>query len=108
MISDDIAKQLHDKFTRGEPLSPEEQAQLEEWYALEDKTETQQLLGLSTATNETNIATIQAQIDAALAQLTTITTRIQDIASENEVLKQEISVLRHQLAHQTPAMQAPA
>jgi predicted nucleic acid-binding Zn-ribbon protein len=105
MISDDNAQQLHDKFTRGEPLSPEEQTQLEEWYAVQDKIESQ-ILGLSATTHKTNIAAIQSQVDAALTQLTTVTTRIQDIASENEALKKEISALRRQLAHQTPVMQA--
>jgi regulator of replication initiation timing len=78
---------------------------LKAWYALQDDAETQ-VLGLSPVTNETNIATIQAQVEAALTQLTTMTTRIQDIASENEALKHEIAVLRQQLVQQAPAMQA--
>lgn len=39
MISDEFAKELHDKATRGEPLSNEAQAQLENWYALQDQAE---------------------------------------------------------------------
>jgi len=105
VISDEIAKQLHDKVTRGARLSHKEQTQLEAWYTVQDKAESQ-VLGLSMVPDEANVVAIQAQVDAALTQLTTITTRIQDIASENEALKQEISALRRQLAHQTPAMQA--
>jgi peptidoglycan hydrolase CwlO-like protein len=103
VIPDNIAKQLHDKSTRGETLSAEEQFQLEKWYASQDDAESH-TLSLSTV-SENNVATIQAQVDAALAQLTTVTTRIQEIASENETLRQEIHVLRHQLAHQTPTVQ---
>jgi len=96
MISDDQAKQLHDRATRGEPLSAEEQAQLEKWYALQDNAESR-ALGLTAA--EKTPATVQAQVDAALAQLTTVTKRIQEIAVENESLRREITTLRRQLVH---------
>jgi hypothetical protein len=62
MISDDTVKQLHDRFTRGEPLSAEEQARLEEWYAEQDTAENH-ILGLPTNPNTTNITAIKAQVD---------------------------------------------
>ena len=96
MISDDLAKQLHDKATRDEPLSAEEQTQLEKWYALQDNAESK-ALGLTAA--EETLATLQAQVDAALAQLMTVTKRIQEIAAENETLRREITALRRQLVH---------
>jgi len=96
MISDDLAKQLHDKATRDEPLSAEEQTQLEKWYALQDNAESK-VLGLTAA--EETLATLQAQVDAALAQLMTVTKRIQEIAAENETLRREITALRRQLVH---------
>jgi len=45
------------------------------------------------------LATLQAQVDAALAQLMTVAKRIQEIASENETLRREIANLRHQLVY---------
>ena len=96
MIFDDLAKQLHDRATRGEPLAAEEQAQLEKWYALQDNAESK-ALGLTAA--EKTLAAMQAQVDAALAQLMTVTKRIQEIAAENETLRGEITALRRQLVH---------
>ncbi len=43
MISDELAKQLHDKSTRGKSLSSEEQSSLEQWSAFQDDAETQTL-----------------------------------------------------------------
>ncbi|MCP4401045.1 MAG: hypothetical protein GY801_27580 [bacterium] len=106
MISENIAKQFHNKSTRGESLSIDEQAALEKWYAFQDKTESH-TLGVP-ADNANTAVTLQGQIDVALTQLTTMTKRIQEIASENEELKHEITLLRRQLAHQTPRIQAAA
>jgi hypothetical protein len=89
MISDSLGKALHDRSTRGEPLSAEEQAQLESWYEYQDKLESNIL---DTPAEAKTIAKLQAQIEAALTQLITITTRIQDVASENEILRQEINI----------------
>ena len=95
MASDDMARLWHDQATRGEQLSAEEQAQLENWYALQDDAE-RQMLGLTT--NEETLATLQTQIEATLTQIVTVTRRIQETASENEVLRREIAVLRRQVA----------
>jgi hypothetical protein len=98
MISEDFAKELHDRSTRGESLSPEEQAQLESWYALQDE------IGATAA--EKTKATMQAQIETTLKQLMVVTRRIQEVASENEALRQEIISLRRQLANLSSVQQA--
>jgi hypothetical protein len=95
MASDDLMKQLHDKATRGEPLSAEEQAQLNNWSALEDQAEGQ---ALGVPVNSSAIATLQAQVEAALTGLMTATKGMQAIAAEHEALRREIAVLRRQLA----------
>jgi peptidoglycan hydrolase CwlO-like protein len=97
MISDDLGKQLHDRATRGETLSTEEQRLLEEWYVEQDRIEMTEL-GLATETEM--VASLQSQVDSALAQLTAVTKRIQEIAEENETLRREIAALRQQLVQQ--------
>ena len=97
MIADELGKQLHDRAARGESLTAADQAQLDEWYALQDSAE-HRTLGLTAA--EKTLAMLRAQVDAALAQLTTATKRIQDVSAENENLRRDIASLRRQLAQQ--------
>jgi len=61
MVSDELGKQLHDRATRGQDLSPEEQAQLVAWYAAQDRAEMADL-GLPAAEHTESL---QAQINAA-------------------------------------------
>ncbi len=98
MISDDRARQLHDEATRGKSLSAEEQSLLENWYAIQDRAESN-MLGLTA--DETTLTTLQTQIEAALIQLVTVTKHIQEIASKNKALRRETAILRHQLAYQS-------
>jgi len=94
MISDNLGQQFHDRATRGETLSAEERAQLEEWYTRQDRVETKDL---AVGKIQQRASDLQTQIDAALAQLTTLTKRIQEIAAENDLLRQEIAALRRQV-----------
>jgi hypothetical protein len=103
MIRDDLANQLHDRATRGDELLDEEQEQLESWYASQDLLERQTL---PLAARGKSVAALQAQVDAILAQLTSATKRIQDVAVENEVLRREIAALRRQLVYVLEAQPA--
>jgi len=98
MIPDDLGRHLHDRATQGEPLSAEDQAQLEAWYAAQDRVE-MEALGVAEMAKDTTI--LQTQIDSATMHLTTISRRIQKTAAENAALRREINMLRHQLATQT-------
>jgi hypothetical protein len=101
MSRDDLGQQLHDKATRGAALAPEEQKQLEEWYARQDQEEN---AVFATTLASQSIGALQAQVDAAVAQLLAVTQRIQTQTAENEKVRQEIAVLQRQLA-QKPATQ---
>ncbi len=94
IISNEIGMQLHDRCTRGQLLTAEEQTQLELWYQQQDAQEAKQLNLVSTVLE---ISALQAQIEITLKQLATVIQRVQQITAENQVLRQEISVLQQQL-----------
>lgn len=101
MSTEELAKQLHDKATRGNMLSAAEQAQLEAWYAQQDQEEK---AILERATPPQTLAALQTQVETAVAQLLTITQRVQELVTQNEALRREIATLQHQLV-QTPTVQ---
>ena len=94
MISNELGVQLHDRWTRGQLLTAEEQTQLELWYQQQDAQEAKQLNLVSTVVE---ISDLQAQIEMTLKQLATVIQRIQQITTENQGLRQEVSILRQQL-----------
>ena len=94
MSTDDLAQQLHDKATRGMALSAEEQTRLEAWYAKQDQEEST-LLDTTRAPQQ--LATLHTHIETALAQLHTVTQRIQALSAQNEAVRREIAVLQGQL-----------
>jgi hypothetical protein len=96
MISDEIGKQLHDRATRGEELSAEEQSQLKDWYTAQDQTEADLLRLIDYSASQ-----LQAQVNSALTQLATVAGRIQEIASENDALRAENASLRQRLINRT-------
>jgi len=85
---------LHDRATRGLPLSDAERAILENWYAEQDAAES----ALLVANRPPTARVLQEQIDAALRRLQTSTAKIQTLMAENEALRQEIAGLYGQLA----------
>lgn len=96
MSHDALAQQLHDKVTRGGVLSAAEQAQLDRWYAQQDQEETTALASTQTPQS---LSEVQTQIEATVAQLQTVTQRIQVLIADNEAVRREIAALHDQLAH---------
>lgn len=96
MILDEMGRQLHDRSTLGEQLTKEEKEQLNTWYAKLDAIESKLLA--DNADFQITSAKLPTQIEASLNKLTFVTQRIQQISSENDDLRQEIGVLRQQLA----------
>ncbi len=94
MISDKRGQQLHNKASRGEMLTKEEEHFLEEWYLLQDRAET---ASLGITEEEISPSGLQAQIEAILVELVNITKRIREISLENDTLRNENIVLRNQL-----------
>lgn len=96
-------KELHDRVTRGEVLTADEQAQLQTWYSEQDQAEFQQL-GLPASIP--NNVELPNNIAIALNQIAASTAQIQKLANENEVLRRENQTLRRQLTEQPLLQQA--
>lgn len=95
MEENEMGLELHDRVTRGKLLTSEEETQLASWCAQQDALESHYL---SQPQVEPLLAELQGQVKLTLAQLTTVSQRIQQVARENETLRQEISVLQRQVA----------
>jgi peptidoglycan hydrolase CwlO-like protein len=94
MISDQVGGLLHERASRGDFLSTLEMEQLEAWYAEKDAQEAQ-LLKMPGA--YVDCVALQAQIDAALEKIGTVSQGIRQVSAENATLKQEIFELQQAL-----------
>lgn len=103
MISDDLGKQLHDRATRGQSLTPEERNLLAEWYRRLDEQEARQFAEAPTAPTQ---SATHAEIDKLLTQLALSAQQMRTLAAENEKLRQEIEELHRQLAQKRTAISA--
>ena len=98
-----IGSQLHDRFTRGIPLSVDEQAQLEAWYTREDQAEGDILVATASVPD---VDALQAQLDKSLEEVHTVVQRIRQLVSDNEATRREIETLQHQLVQSRPTQPA--
>jgi hypothetical protein len=103
MITDDSAKELHDRATRGIQLSDTERAELEAWYARQDAEESAALAG---AQPSQSLELLKVQVGEVMSQLLVTSQRIQAQAAENESLRREVAELKRQLAESLTAQQA--
>ena len=94
MAPDDIAKQLHDKATRGVSLTAEEQVCLEAWYARLDEEESRQL---AAGAAPSDLAALRQQVQGTLAEIIAVSQKIQALNKENEDLRKEILALQQSL-----------
>ncbi len=94
MTPDEIGAHLHDKATRGLPLSVEEQSLLAAWYASQDEEEGRQLAGAGVPSR---LVALREQVNSTLAQIIAVSQRIQNLNQENEALRKEIASLEQRL-----------
>ncbi len=101
--------ELHDRATRGEPLSEQEQATLEAWYAEQDRAEAQafglpeEMLGQDQDVPD-HILPLRRRIQVTLAEISATTRTLQTLTEENESIRQEITSLRARLIQQNPRL----
>jgi cell shape-determining protein MreC len=94
MDLDVMGPQLHDRATRGQPLTQEEADALRAWYAQQDQAELAQIVSGPSP----NLASLQEQVDQALVQLARIAQQLRRLDQENAALRRENARLRAQLA----------
>ena len=90
MTKESLARHLHDKASRNIALTTDEQAQLDDWYAEQDKAEGE-MLGLTHPPQ--SYVVIQTQIDQALNQILETSQHIQELAMQNDSLRNQILTL---------------
>jgi hypothetical protein len=95
MVPDEIEQKLHDRATRGESLTPEEQELLRRWYAHHDQEETAQL---NAAPVPSRLADLQSRLQQVTSQVVVQAQRIEALTAENAQLRQEIVSLQRLLS----------
>ncbi len=102
-MTNEAFQALHGKLTRGMPLSAEERASLDAWYARQDQEEGAVLSG---APISERVSMLRAQVQSANAELFTVTERIQTLTAENGRLREEITELQGQVTRRSKAQPA--
>jgi hypothetical protein len=95
MLGDEFGMQLHDRQTSGEPLTAQEKAQLDAWYAQKDAAEKSMLE--ATQVPLPNLVALQDRVDITIEQLTAGVQRLHQITQENKSLRKEIAEIKQQL-----------
>lgn len=93
-----IGKELHDRQTRGDQLTSEEQEQLDQWYQEQDEAEGSHL-GQQVAT--TDISALREQLDNAITQLSLVSEHITEVMRANAMLRDDIAQLQHKLRRES-------
>ena len=86
--------QLHNRAVQGEPLTLDEHAQLQAWYAQQDAAE----WALLSRTDKPHSATLQSQLAASLKRLAEVSQRIAALSEENEALRRANTALQQEFA----------
>jgi hypothetical protein len=103
MSKSDTVREMHARATRGDALTAEEQVQLDQWYAQQDRDEAE---GLAPGPQTASLAKLREQVTRTAAELVAETQRIQRLAADNEALRRDIAALQGQLAQRTMAGRA--
>lgn len=85
---------LHDRSTRGDTLSVEEQQALDLWYREQDQAESTLL---DQAVIAPNVIALRHQLEVAVQQLTFVSQSINEVMRANNELRRDIARLQTQL-----------
>jgi len=101
-MTDNALRQLHDKATRNEPLTAEEETELAAWYARLDQ---QENTLLTQSSNAKESDSLRDDVENSLTRLEATARQVRAQAEENEALRRDIAARTQQLA-QTKTLQA--
>ncbi len=101
-MNNELGQHLHDRATRGEELSAEEQERLETWYAELDQAEAADL-GSAAAASEDSLS---ARIEGTLAEIAKVAQRIQELDRQTRKVEQENADLRLRLGRRLSTQRA--
>ena len=104
-VDDELGVKLHDRATRGLSLSEEEQLQLQAWYKEKDREEAE-MLRASRDRNNREEQKACDKLNETLTLITSLSKKIAETEAENELLRQEIAVLRRRLAEKSQPLAA--
>lgn len=94
MQDDELGPQLHERATRGEKLTAEEERQLQNWYLAQDEADIR-VLGL--VATEMRLDELQMQVQGTFAHLSELTRHVQALSEENTRLRREVVELRQRV-----------
>lgn len=100
-MRDDAVRQLHDKATRGESLTAEEETKLAAWYARLDQEENALL---TSSSHSPAPDALRDEVKKTLLRLEVTAQQVRAQAEENEALRRDIAALTQKLA-QTKTLQ---
>jgi serine phosphatase RsbU (regulator of sigma subunit) len=97
VIEDPVAQALHHKSTLGGTLTPEEQERLQQWYAKWDEEEAA-MFARARERQRQILDDLDTKIAEASARIIAETAKVQALEKENERLRDEIEVMKRQIA----------
>lgn len=94
-------QKLHDRATRGKILAPEEQVELDAWYAQQDEQEAETLSGISANMPRPDLPSLRRKVYEAQISLAYIVNENQELSAQNDALRTDIAQLKVRLATRT-------
>lgn len=86
MVKFEIGRELHDRFTRGQSLSEEEQRTLNQWY---DEQDAEEMESVSLERFEIELPDFRRQIDIALEAINHLSLQLKQLIQENARIQTE-------------------
>jgi septal ring factor EnvC (AmiA/AmiB activator) len=95
MVARERGQELHDRATRGLPLTDEERSELDQWYAQMNAEEARMVR----IPEQSHLKGVQDQIDTALREIRETTQQILVVRDENRTLREQIAEIQKECLH---------